>query len=400
MFPVEIRPAIYWVGVNDRHTDLFEGLWPIRDEGISYNSYLIKDEKTALIDLSNAATSDEFISQVTTIVDPTSLDYIVINHMEPDHSGALKALLHLAPQAKIIGTEKTRKMLETFYAITENVVVVGDGEEISLGEHTLRFVSTPFVHWPETMMTYEVKENILFSCDGFGGYGALPGTIFDDDLLPLAWYEEEAQRYFVNIVATFSKPVRSAIAKLSDLPVEIVAPSHGLVWRNHPERIIDLYEKWAEYAAEPAEARVTLLFGSMYGNTEKMMEGIAQGVVDQGLPVSIFDVSRASVSRMLSSMWISRGILVGAPTYEGGLFPQMVHVLELARTKHIFNKLTAGFGGHAWNGGGMGVFKQTVAALRWDLTGTLEFSGAPSQEDLLKGRTFGAEFAQKVKDVV
>lgn len=264
MQPVEIRPSIYWVGVNDRHTELFEGLWSIRDEGVSYNSYLIKDKKNVIIDLSSKLTTDELVDQIKTLIDPAELDYIVINHLEPDHTGSLKTLILLAPKVKLLGSAKTREMLKSFYGITENVQIVKDGEEIDLGSHILKFLATPFVHWPETIMIFEATEKILFSCDGFGGYGALDGTIFDDKNVPLAWYEDQALRYFVNIVASYSKPVKNAIVKLESLPIKVVAPSHGLIWRNSPRRIIDLYGKWASYASEPGDAAVTLLYASMY----------------------------------------------------------------------------------------------------------------------------------------
>jgi len=180
MQPVEIKPSIYWIGVNDRHTEFFEGLWSIRNEGISYNSYLIMDEKKVIIDLCNELSIDELFEQLRRFINPAELDYIVINHMEPDHSGGLKALLNVAPHIKLLGTSRTKEMLESFYGITENIQVVTDGEELDLGRHKLKFLSTPFVHWPETMMTYEMTEKIIFSCDGFGGYGTLNGSIFDD----------------------------------------------------------------------------------------------------------------------------------------------------------------------------------------------------------------------------
>ena len=317
--------------------------------------------------------------------------------MEPDHSGALKTVLMLAPKVTLLGSAKTKEMLETFYGITERVQVVKDGEEISLGKHTLRFISTPWVHWPETMMTYETSEKILFTCDAFGGYGALAGTIFDDPLVPQSWYEEQSLRYYVNIVASFSKPVRNAIAKLQDVPISIIAPSHGLIWKNHPQRIVELYAKWAGYSAEPGDSGVTLLYASMYGNTEHMMEVVAQGILDEGVPVSIFNVAKTHVSYILPSLWLKQGVLVGAPTYEGGLFPDMVHALEVAHIKHISGRTAASFGSHAWMGGGQRQFETMAAEYKWDYTGNLEFFGAPSPEELTSGREFGAEFARKVK---
>lgn len=172
---VEIKPDVYWIGVNDRTTDLFEGLWPITEEGVSYNAYLINDEKKAIVDLAKALKTDEFFDRIAEIVDVSEIDYVVINHMEPDHTGVLRTLRKIAPDAIIIGSPKTKKMLESFYGITEKVRVVADGETLSLGRRTLQFFSTPWVHWPETIMTYETSQRILFSCDVFGSYGALRG---------------------------------------------------------------------------------------------------------------------------------------------------------------------------------------------------------------------------------
>jgi len=397
MLPIEIRPSIYWVGVNDRHTELFEGLWSIKDEGVSYNSYLINDEKKVIIDLCSKMTTDELIDQIKVFIDPAELDYVVVNHLEPDHSGSLRTLLQLAPQVKILGSSKMKDMLSSFYGITENVQCVADCEEINLGQHTLRFFSTPFVHWPETIMTYETTEKILFSCDGFGGYGALNGTIFDDPNVPVSWYEDQALRYYVNIVASYSKPVKHAIAKLCTNQFKVVAPSHGLVWRNDPDRIIDLYQKWACYLGEPGDPGVTLLYASMYGNTERMMEIIAQGIMDEGLPVHIFNVAKDSISRILPSLWINRGVMIGAPTYEGKLFPDMVKTLKMAQLKHINNKLAAGFGSNAWGGGGQRELNERVESLKWELFGNLEFKGAPKNPELTEGRKFGAEFAKRIK---
>jgi len=398
MPPIKITPNIYWIGVNDRTTDLFEGLWPITQEGVSYNAYLINDEKTAIVDLAKALKTDEFFDQIDQVADVSQLDYVVINHMEPDHSGALRTLRRIAPQATILGTEKTRTMLESFYGITKGVQVVQDGETLSLGRHTLSFVYTPFVHWPETMMTYEVGEKILFSCDAFGGYGALRGGIFDDEYSDPEFYEREALRYYVNIVAVFSKPVLNAIAKLADVPVSVIAPSHGLIWRRNPEHIVNLYRKWAEYATGPTEVGITLIYGSMYGNTEEMMNAVAHGVSLEGVPLTIFDVNHTHISYIMPSLWTQRGVIVGAPTYEGSLFPPMAHVLNMAAIKRIRNKKVARFGSYGWSGGAQRHFERLIEPLKWELTDSFEFVGSPSDADLGKGKEFGAKFARLLKN--
>lgn len=393
---VEIRPGIYWIGVNDRTTDLFEGYWPIIPEGVSYNAYIVRGEKTALIDLAKGFKTDEFLAQIADITDPRGLDYIVINHMEPDHTGVLSILRQLAPQAVILGTSRTVEMLAAFYQITDNVRAVADGETLALGPHVLQFVHTPFVHWPETMMTYETTQRVLFSCDGFGGYGALQGGIFDDQYADISFYEREALRYYVNIVATFSRAVLRALEKLSALPVDMVAPSHGLVWRKQPGRIIELYRRWAGYATGEGEPGIALLYGSMYGNTEKMMNAVAQGASRVGIPVEIYDVARTHISYILPALWLYRGVIVGAPTYEGGLFPPMAHALDVAARKKVQNRKAAYFGSYGWGGGGEQEFRRLAEAMKWEVLEAFAFRGGPTREDLKRGEEFGERFARAV----
>lgn len=397
MLPVQLGPNVYWIGVNDRTTDLFEGLWPITQEGVSYNAYLIDDEKKAVVDLSKALKTDEFFDQIDQVADISRLDYVVINHLEPDHSGVLRTLRRMVPQVTILCTEKARAMLKAFYGITEGVQVVQDGETLSLGKHTLKFVHTPFVHWPETMMTYEVSQRILFSCDAFGSYGAFRGGIFDDECTDPAFYEREALRYYVNIVAIFSRPVLRAIEKLADVPLSIIAPSHGLVWRERPQHIVELYKKWAEYAAGPTEPGITFLYGSMYGNTEKMMNAVAQGISMEGVPLTIFDVTRTHVSYIMPSLWTQRGVMIGAPTYEGSLFPPMTQVLEVATTKRINNKQVARFGSYGWSGGAQRHLERLLEPLKWELVDSFEFQGGPTDDELRRGEEFGERFARHIK---
>lgn len=397
MPPIEMRPNVYWIGVNDRTTDLFEGMWPITQEGISYNTYLIDDEKKAMVDLSRSHKTDEFLDQVHQIIGLSELDYVIINHMEPDHSGVLRTLRRIVPDVTILSTKKAVDMLEAFYGVTEHIQVVGDGDTLSLGERTLRFFDTPFVHWPETMMTYLEDEGILFSCDAFGGYGALRGGIFDDQCRDFGFYEKEALRYYVNIVAVFSRPVLQAIAKLEGLSISTIAPSHGLIWRENPGRIVELYQRWAQYASEPGEVGVTLVYGTMYGNTEEMMNAVAQGISSEGVPVEIFDARRTHVSYILPSLWTKRGVVVGAPTYEGSLFPPVAQVLNMAGTKRIRNKVATHFGSYGWSGGAQREFDNLMERLKWETTDPLEFRGGATDDDLRRGEAYGAEFARYIK---
>jgi flavorubredoxin len=397
MRPIEIRPNIYWVGVNDRSSELFEGLWPIQNQGVTYNAYLIKDEKNALIDLSKEAYTDDFIAQLESLVGLENLNYVITNHMEPDHTGALLRLRECAPNAVFLGMGKAVAMMKDFYGLVDNVAVLKHEDTLSLGKNTLKFLFTPLVHWPETMMTYMVEEKILFSCDAFGSYGCLDGFLFDDEASDRDYFEREALRYFTNIVAAFSRNVLMAIDKVSPYPIEILAPSHGLVWRKEPERIISLYKKWAAMATEPAEPGVTVLYGSMYRNTERALDFALQAVAEQGVPLEVFNVAVTDPSFILPSLWTKRGLLVACPTYERAMFPPMVHALNIAEIKGVRNKIAGYFGSYAWSGGAKAVFEEFAAKLNWDVVGALEFIGSAKEADIQQIQAISRQIAGRSK---
>ena len=397
MQPVEISKNIFWIGVNDDRTELFEGLWPIKQEGISYNSYLVKGEKTVLIDLCKDLFQEDYLASLKTLIDPAKIDYLVVNHMEPDHSGALRAFREIAPQAIILTTQKAVKMLEDFFGIKDAVRVVADGETLDLGSHQLKFVTAPMVHWPETMMTFETTTGILFSCDAFGGFGKLTNGIFDDNYSDLAFYEKESLRYYANIVAAFSKPVLNAGEKLAGLKINIVAPSHGLVWRRDPARIITLYLKWSEYGKGSAQKAVTLMHGSMYGNTDRMALSVRKGLEAAGIPVDVFDVTATHPSYILPSLWVNQGVAIGAPTYEGSLFPSMAQVLLMAEFKRVFHKDAIYFGSFGWGGGATRYLNAQFEKMKWQLLDTLEFPGEPKPETLAQAVEFGKRFGERIK---
>ena len=396
MLPIEIDAGVHWIGVNERTLDLFEGLWPVVREGVSYNAYLIEDESTAIIDLSKGTKGGEFFDQVGHVTDVSAIDYLIINHLEPDHTGLLATLTALSPGVTIICTPNAKEMLETFYNVTENVRAVRDGESLSLGRTELQFFHAPFVHWPETMVTYDTGRKILFSCDAFGGYGALQGGLFDDECGDLGFYERESLRYYANIVAKFSKPVLQAIAKLGGLDIKMIAPSHGLVWRADPGRIVQLYRRWAGYATGPAEPGITLVYGSMYGFTEQMMNAVAVGIRRTGVPLDIFDAGRGHVSYILPSLLAKSGVMIGAPTYEGALFPPVAQALEMAATKRITGKKVARFGSYGWRGGAQRSAEKIFESLKWELVESFEFCGKPSEAELSMGMDFGARFAEVI----
>ncbi|MFX1252494.1 MAG: FprA family A-type flavoprotein [Promethearchaeota archaeon] len=396
MSGIKIHENIYLVGVNDRTTDLFEGLWPIPD-GVSLNSFLIIDEKKVIIDLIKSHQSNEFISRIEEYINPAELDYIILNHLEPDHTGILNTIARIAPKAQIICTKRAKPLVEAYYHIKDNIKVVEDGETLSLGKFTLQFFDIPMVHWPETMATYETNTKILFSCDAFGGFSALRGAIFDDEVIEMDYYIKEALRYYANIIAKYSPQVLRAIDKLAALEIKMVAPSHGVIWRKEPNKIIELYKKWAEYGQGKDELGVTIIYGSMYGNTEILMNAVARGIAKTGIPIEIVDAARIHPSFILPSVWKYRGVIVGAPTYELKMFPPAVHVLDLINRKQMKNKVVTRFGSYGWSGGAQKEFEKIIEELNWEQIDYFEFRGGPTKEDLEKAEQYGEEFAKKLK---
>jgi len=391
----EIKDGIYWVGVNDRKNDLFESYWPIPD-GISYNSYLVKDEKTALIDGVKEGFTEEFLRKTEPLTDLEEVDYVVINHMEPDHTGVFPSLRRINPEITFVGTEKTRDLLESFYGITDGIKVVESDDSLDLGSKTLEFVETPFVHWPETMMTYNREAGILFSGDGFGTYGALSGGIFDDEL-DLEKYSEEAVRYLSNIVGAYSATLQAALAKLKSLDIDVIAPTHGPVWRDDPQRIIDLYDKFSSGGANPG---ITIVHGSMYGFTEKVTEEVARGGRSTGLKdLEVLDSSRVHPSYLVSEAWKRRGLIIGSPTYESRAFPPVSNFLGLVEKKKLKDRVAGIYGSYGWGGGSAKEIKDTAETLNWNLVSSpVEFNGDPSEDQLESGFELGRKVAKSIED--
>ena len=267
--PIPVTGDIHWIGVNDRETDLFEAQWPL-PEGVSYNSYLIRAGKTALIDTVKKTHLTQFLKKLKSLVagGREKVDYLIINHMEPDHSGAVPVLKQLFPEMTIVGNKKTLELVKDFYGIEVGTMTIADGDVLDLGGHVLRFILTPMVHWPETMMTYDETSQVLFSGDAFGSFKTLDGGLFDDEI-NIARYDDEILRYFSNIVGKYSPMVQKAMARLQGIDIGVVASTHGPVWRKAPNYILDRYDLWSRYMAEPG---VVVAYASMYGSTLEMAE--------------------------------------------------------------------------------------------------------------------------------
>ncbi len=348
-YNVSISGKVHWIGVNDRRKRLFENLWPL-DRGVSYNSYLIVDEKTALIDTVEDRAAGNFIERIEQLLQGRNLDYLIINHMEPDHSGEVKAIFDHFKDVTIVGNVKTFKMVEAYWGITERLHKVDDGDCLCIGHHILSFVMTPWVHWPETMMTYDLTNKILFSGDAFGSFGTLDGGIFDDEL-NIDFFEDEMRRYYSNIVGLYSNMVQKAFAKLSDIPINIIAPTHGPIWRENPKKVLDLYDKWSKYEAEEG---VVVVVASMYGNTELMADYIGRKLSENGVKIiRIHDVSRTHISQLISEIWKYKGLILGSCAYTGYMFPMMDHLTRTLLHIKLKNRYLGVFGSYSWNGGGV-----------------------------------------------
>ncbi len=403
MAAIEIKPGIWWTGVNIKSHDLFEGLWPIPN-GVSLNSYVVQGKDVAVIDLVRewSGSASEFMRQLqSTGVEPAAVKYVVLNHLEPDHTQLLHNFRRMAPQAIILATPRGVELVRYFYGITEGVRAVQDGEALDLGAgKKLVFYHTPFVHWPETMMSYEASTQVLFSCDAFGGFGALKGILFDDQVhaSDADLYYNEMERYYANIVANFSRMVLRAIEKLAGLSISVIAPSHGLVWRANPGEVIARYAKFAGYPSGKAETCITLLWASMYGNTRNATDAVMRGIAREGMSMELFEVPLIHESYILASIFKNRGVIVGAPTYETKLFPPMAHALDEALRKGMTNKKAFRYGSYGWSGGAQKEFDALAEALKWTQSEPLEFRGAPTAEDLLKAEELAAAFARMIRD--
>ncbi len=388
---VPITDKIYWVGVNDRETDLFESLWPI-PRGVVYNSYLIDDDKTVLVDSAKGDTGDLLLAKIRSVLGTErKLDYLVVNHMEPDHSGMITRLREVYPQLQIIGNRKTAGLLKEFYGADDNLNTVGDGDELRTGSCCLQFHLTPMVHWPETMMTLERESGVLFSGDAFGAFGALDGGIFDDEVDD-EYFRDETIRYFANIVAKYSRMVLKALDKLRNVKVSTIAATHGPVWRRHPQRIIDLY---ARLSRQEGEKGLVVAYGSMYRNTRKMAEAVARGAAESGLTtVRVHDVSRTHPSYVLRDAWNYRALALGAPTYDTGLFPAMDRLVRLFEEKKIANRQVGIFGTYGWSGGGVKALQAFAEQSQVTLVEpVVEACCAPSDDDLQQCVELGRRLA-------
>lgn len=392
----EIKEGIYWIGVNDRRTHIFENYWPI-PKGVAYNSYLIADEKVAVIDTIERSKMDDYVDNIQSVLGWRKVDYLIVNHMEPDHTGAIRTLLAHYPEAKIVGNAKTFPMLKNFYHVSDNLVEVKEGDLIDLGKHKLNFYMAPMLHWPETMVTFESTEGILFSGDIFGAFGTLDGGLFDDEV-DLDYLEEEISRYYSNIVGKYGQPAQTALKKLGGLPIKMVCATHGPIRRSHIADIVAKYDKWSKYETDKG---VVILFSSMYGNTENMADMIARFLVAKGIrKIRIHDTSKTHPSYMINDIFRFRGVIFGSCAYNGGIFPTMETMLSELEHMGVKNHVTAFFGDKMWSGGSMPRFNQFAEKMKWEVVApAAEAWGAPKDADLEQCRQIAEAMAAKLDEL-
>lgn len=342
---ITLKGNVHYVGVNDRAKTLFEGLWPL-PYGVTYNSYLIADEKVALIDTVDVNFFDLFIEKVREVIGKRPIDYLVINHMEPDHSGSIRLLRQFYPNITLVSNKKALDMVEGFYGAGAQTRAINEGDTLELGHHKLRFHMIPMVHWPETMVSYDLTDHILFSGDAFGSFGALNGTPVDTHM-DTTLYWSEMERYYANIVGKYGAPVQKALQKLDGVFIEMICSTHGPVWTGeNVAKVVGVYDRLSRYATEEG---VVIAYGSMYGNTQQMAEAIAEELSVQGIrKIVLHDVSRVNHSYILADLFRYKGIILGAPTYNASIYPQMEMLMSEIEMRDMKDHYLGYFGSFSW----------------------------------------------------
>ncbi|MDR1575571.1 MAG: FprA family A-type flavoprotein [Treponema sp.] len=397
-----VAEGVYCLHADIHTDDLFEGIWPI-PKGVSLNAYIVKGEKTALIDLVRDWTGApaQLADCLSSIgMSFSNIDYLILNHLEPDHTGWLREFRERNPGAEMLATPKGCNLINSFYKVANGLRPVKDGDTLDLGAgRVLSFFETPNVHWPETMCTWDPSSGVLFTCDAFASFGALGDRVFDDEFSGAehAFFEEECLRYYANIVSSFSIFVEKTVQKTADLPIKCIAPSHGMVWRQDPKEIIDRYLTYASWAKGPAEKSIAVIWGSMYGNTEAGVNAVIRGIEREGVSYTKRRVPDEHISWVLMDAYKSSALVLAMPTYEYAMFPPMSYVLDMFRRKHIYGKKALRIGSWGWVGGAKKDYEAAIANLKWESIESHEWPGLPSAEDIKALEERGAELARMVK---
>lgn len=336
-----VTEDLIWVGASDRRLALFENIFPI-PRGVSYNAYVLLDEKTVLLDTADAGVAGQFFENLGHALGERTLDYLVVNHMEPDHCALIADIIRRYPQVRVVGNAKTFTMMQQFFGTdyAERALTVKEGDTLATGRHTLHFVMAPMVHWPEAMVTYDETDKVLFSADGFGTFGALNGNIFADELEFDRDWLDDARRYYTNIVGKYGASVQALLKKAAGLEINVICPLHGPVWRENLDYILDKYQKWSTYEAE--DQAVAIMYASMYGNTASAADALAGRLAEKGVKnIAVYDVSNVHVSELISEIFRVTHLVFAAPTYNGGIYPVMENLLSDMKALAVQKKTVA-----------------------------------------------------------
>lgn len=391
----KILDNAYYVGVNDNITKRFEGLWPL-PYGVSYNSYIVKDEKIALIDTVHKDNSKQFIKNIKEVISNQPINYIIVNHMEPDHSGSLNDVLTSYPDAKIICTKVAYPMIKGFYGISDEskFQFVKDDDEICLGNYSLQFFTVPMVHWPETMVTYFKEKQILFSGDAFGTFGSLTTDVIDSNI-STDLYLNEMYRYYSNIVGKYGRFVQKALEKLSGLEINYICSTHGPIWHSKIKEVINITDKLSKYETEEG---VVIVYGSMYGNTQKAAEHISAKLNECGVKkIIIHNASSAEMSDMISDAFRYKGLIICSPTYSGSIFPPIDSFLTALKLREIKNHTVAILGSYTWASSAEKLIRQQIKEMKLDLVGSIAMSHRPNTEIISQIDELITEFCAKMQ---
>ena len=345
----KITDDLVWLGASDNRLELFENVYPV-PHGISYNSYLLNDEKTVLLDTVDSSVRRQFFENLRFALNGRNLDFVVVQHMEPDHCAELADLLRIYPQVKIVCNMQIKKMIAQFFELDisdEQFMLVKEGDTLNTGKHTLNFISAPMVHWPEVMMTYDATDKILFSADAFGTFGSLNGNIFADEVNFERDYLDEARRYYTNIVGKYGPQVQSVLKKAAAVEIKMICPLHGFIWRDNLNFFVEKYAKWAAY--EPEDKAVMIAYGSIYGNTYDAVSVLAGKLAEQGIKnIKMYDVSKTHASYVISEAFRVSTIVLAAPTYNGGIFVNMENLLHDLVAHNLQNRKFAIMDNGTW----------------------------------------------------
>ena len=334
----KINDDIYYLGASDRRIELFENVYPV-SQGMSYNSYLITDEKTCLMDSVDESIRGQFLENLQYALNGRNLDYMVVQHMEPDHCSIVPELFRMYPDMKLVASLQAFKMMENFYSLQteERRLVVKEGDTLELGKHTLKFIAAPMVHWPEVLMTYDVTDKILFSADAFGSFGAMSGNIFADEIDWDKDFKDEARRYYVNIVGKYGPQTQNVLKKASTLDIQMICPLHAHIWRKDLSTIISLYDTWSKYEAE--KDSVVIFYGSIYGNTQNAAEILAMQLAENGMEnVEVFDTSKTHVSFLVSKAFEYKTLVFAAATYNAEIFDTVQNLITELKNHNLSNR--------------------------------------------------------------